>query len=138
MGVSFRRVRTLLIVAAFLVSSVGLLSVRPTEVRANSISWGTNGNCNNWYPHGWSSLSWSGFDGSAWGETWGDLDHWNGSTWVSYIFHDTYAQGGSTQANIDNYYNVYSYGTGWWEQTGTHQGSMITGTPYETHNFWCG
>jgi len=79
MGVSLRRVRTLLIVVAFLVSSVGLLSVRPTEVRANSISWGTNGNCNNWYPHGWSSLSWSGFDNYANGETWGYLDHWNGS-----------------------------------------------------------
>jgi len=52
--------------------------------------------------------------------------------------HDSKAQGSSTQASIDNYYNVYSYGTGTWEETGSHQGSMITGTPYETHNFWCG
>lgn len=112
---------------------------QPGVVGATSESNVDDGNCNNWHAHGWSQTIWSGYGSSAWGSVNpGRLSWFDGSKWVTVYSYPSVVYGGSGTAQVDNYHPNNDYGTGTWEENGSHYGSMINGSVYQWKNFWCG
>lgn len=124
--------------SALLVAAGNWLLSQPPVAQATSVSWGASGNCNNWYPHGWAWTQWSGYPSNSSGYVHGNLQHWTGSGWQSYVQSSQTLYGGSEDATADDYYGTYSYGTGLWAEGSLHSGTMISGTQYASSNLNCG
>src|SRR5579884_2789433 len=103
----------------------------PVALASESVTSSSDGNCNNWYPHGWSFTQWSGYPSgsTAWVE--GDLKHNGVLKKTSYQ-----AQyGASGRVAADNYYSTYSFGTGQWVEVGTHSGTVYNGQYINTYAY---
>lgn len=126
---------------AAMVLAVAITTVPPAvgpgagipAAQASSVATASGGNCNNWYPFGESSTSWSGYS-SGWASVSGDLK-WGSTTMVSGSADGT---GGSGYVAVNNPYPASAYGTGWWTEYGSHTGSMISGTIKTSKSIWCG
>ena len=128
--------RPLFVAALLFPWVVGSLSSGPIA-QAGSVSWGTNGNCNYYIPHGWSWTSWSGYLSTDSGSVYGQLDWWDGIEYAKQMSTSGQAQGSSNTAWADNYLGYNEQGTGSWRQWANHSGTMINGNQYSQHYMWC-
>jgi hypothetical protein len=127
---------------AVLVAASSVLSFSHSGVVHALPSYGTgsDGNCNNWYPHGWSWTNWTGGISSDWGTTDAYLSWYDSSsgTYVTELHTKATAYGATGDAEPDLYYPYYEYGTGTWSEDGFHTASFISGTLHSSKSIWCG
>lgn len=105
---------------------------------AGSYSVGDGGNCNNWYPYGYAYTDWSNQPSDASGSAHGELQHWTGTSWDTKSHVQATQQGSSYDLQVNNPYNVYSYGTGKWQEQDWHWGTFSSGVNYQYYSIWCG
>lgn len=114
------RVRGSPLIASLVASAtIPVVGVSAVPAYADTTTWTPDGNCNNWHPHGWSDLSWSGGPSNANGDAEAQLYQWNYSTssyWLKVDDTKDPSTGGSSgSANADAYESTYEYGTGKWQ-----------------------
>lgn len=90
------------------------------SARADSTNWVYDANCNNWHPHAWSNLSYSGGPSNANAFSHADLYQWNyGTSKYDYVHTPNDAAwsgfGSSGTSNADGYESSGEYGTGVWQ-----------------------
>lgn len=133
-------IRRLLIAVVFLLpwGMTGLAD--GTVTQAGSVNFGSNGNCSNWFPHGWSWTQWISYPASSSGSTYGRLEWFDGVEWAGQMSNRVYGNGANADPSVDNYWGYNEDGTGSWRQWGAHYGSMISNSPqYSTPaSIWCG
>jgi hypothetical protein len=121
-------------------SSVVSLSSSGVVLAVSSSSTNSDGNCNNWYPHGWSWTTWSGGVSSDWGTTDAYLSWYNPSTgnYDVKLHTKATAYGATGDAEPDLYYPDYEYGSGGWSEDGYHTASFFSGQRHSAKSIWCG
>jgi|SRR5579875_3867702 len=111
---------------------------RTPVAQASSVNYGSNGNCNNWNPHGWSWTNWSGWPSPVSAGVSGELDWYDGYQWVTELYDEKSAYGTSGSANVDNDLLVNEEYSGSWQELGSHVGAIFTVEQYSSHTMWCG
>lgn len=125
-------------VIALLLPWIGAQLAEPFGAEGASSGWGSNGNCNNWVPHGWSWTQWSGQPSGSSGGLSGSLDWYDGFGWVSQQGNEAAANGASGDPMVDNYLGTNEQGTGSWQESAGHSATFWQTSQSSQHSIWCG
>lgn len=132
--------KRLLFIGALLVPWLTALLPSGERVEAGSVNYGSNGNCNNWLPTGWSYTQWMSYPATSTGSTYGELDWYDGTEWTRQLWNTESGSGASADPTVDNNWPFNEEGTQTWREWGNHSGTMISNSPqYDTPTeIWCG
>lgn len=135
-----RQLRHCVLIAAALLFPwlPALAPIAPVTQAATNVYFGSNGNCNNWVPHGWSWTQWSGWSTPVSAGVDGTLQWNTGYSWVDEKYYEESAYGTSGDATVDNYFGSAEQGSGWWREIGDHDGGLWDATQHSIESIWCG
>lgn len=125
--------KRLLLIGFLLIPWLTVLTSGSQIAEAGSVSYGSNGNCNNWFPTGWSYTQWISYPASSTGSTYGQLEWYNGTDWARELWNTVPGSGSSADPTVDNNWPLNEAGTRSWREWGSHSGTMISNSPqYDT------